>query len=419
MRASLVSLSIALLTWFAGALGSAQEWTRFRGPNGSGQIETILPAEFSPSEFNWRVELPGIGHSSPVLWGERIFLLSADPDNATRYVLCLHAADGRTLWKRSYASAQHHLHARSSYASSTPAVDQDRVYVAWSTPAETTLMALTHDGKEVWRNDLGPWVSQHGFGTSPILDNDLVILSNSQQAEQLKPGQQPGKSQMMAFDRRTGQAAWSTPRKTVRVCYSVPCIYRPENGPAELICCSTAEGIFSLDPASGKPNWSTEGALSMRTVASPIIVAGLIFGSTGSGGGGNYLIAVRPGPKPEVVYEVRRKAPYVPTPVAREGLLFLWDDKGFVSCLDASSGKPHWKEQRVPGDYSGSPVRAGDKIYCINEDGVLVAIAAEKQFQLLGTTPLGEPSRATPAVAGGRMYLRTESHLISVGGKSS
>ena len=388
-----------------------QEWTRFRGPNGEGIGKGKFPAKFSESDYNWKVKLPGIGHSSPVVWGDKVFLLSADPKNATRFVLCYSTKNGEQLWRREYRSTPHHLHPRSSFASCTPAVDADHIYLAWSTPKKTTLLALDHDGKNVWDLDVGPWVSQHGFGTSPLLYKDMVIINNSQQEQQLKEGQKPGKSLVMAFDRATGQERWSTSRESVRVCYSVPMIMETEGQPDQLICCNTGNGVYSLNPLNGDLNWEMS-AFKMRTVASPIMSNGLIFGSTGSGGGGNYIVAVRPNDK--IVYTIDKQAPYVPTPVAKDGIVFLWYDKGIVTCIDANDGKIHWRE-RIGGGFSGSPVLVDDKVYCIDEAGTVVVLAASKEYKLLARNDLGEDSRSTPAISGGRMYLRTYSHLISLG----
>lgn len=414
---------------------SAQEWARFRGPNGTGVAKSgasdSIPVEWSEKDYNWKTKLPGEGHSSPVVWGDKVFLLSADPKTATRFVLCYDANTGRPKWARTFESKSHHLHPRSSYASCTPAADEDRVYVAWSTPEQTLLKAFDHDGREVWQRDLGRWQSQHGFGTSPIVYKDLVILHNSQQAARLDPGQKPGDSYMMAFDRKTGKDRWQVPLKSVNVCYSVPFIYEPPNGgKPELVCTSTGNGMFSLDPLTGKENWSLNNELfTMRTVASPIAAGGLIFGSTGSGGySSNYVVAVRPGKNPEVVYRLSNKddfkAPYVPCYVAKDDLVFFLYDRGFISCVDAPSGKIHTLRRvgndstGAPANFSGSPVRVDDRIYAIDEDGVVFVFAADKSFDVLAQNPLGGPSRATPAVAGGRMYLRTYSHLISIGGQA-
>jgi outer membrane protein assembly factor BamB len=261
---------------------------------------------------------------------------------------------------------------------------------------------------------MGPFVSMHGFGSSPILFDDMVILACLQQGTKLE-GKQPGKSFFAAVDRRTGEVLWKTPRDNVVAAYSTPCVYRPPGGPPELICCCTAHGIYSMDPRTGQENWSL-GVLKMRTVSSPIVVGGLVFSSNGSGGGGNYLVAVRPGKDPHEVYRITTQAPYVPTSVARGNLLFLWYDKGVVTCIDAPDGTVHWR-QRVGGNFSGSPVRAGDRIFCISDEGAVVVLSAEDEFNLLARNPLGEPSRSTPAIAGGRMYVRTYSHLVSIGGK--
>jgi outer membrane protein assembly factor BamB len=221
----------------------------------------------------------------------------------------------------------------------------------------------------------------------------------------------------LAVDRKTGEQRWKTPKRNEVAAYSVPCVYTNAKGIDELISCASEHDIFSLDPLSGKENWSID-VFSMRAVSSPVIAGGLIFGSTGSGGGGNYVVAVKPGDKPELSYEVKTQAPYVPTPVAKDDLLFLWSDNGIVTCIDAASGKRHWQE-RIGSNFSGSPIRVRDKLYAIDEAGVVVVLAAEKQYALLGKNPLGEPSRATPSVARGKIYLRSDSQLVAVGKKNA
>ena len=285
--------------------------------------------------------------------------------------------------------------------------------MAWSTPERLTFKALDHEGNQVWTKDLGPWTGQHGFGTSPILHEDLVILFNSQQAEELDPGQEAGQSFMMAFDRQTGQLQWKQPLRTTRVCYGTPCIYRPADGAPQLICYNTGNGLFSLDPQTGRFNWSVD-VFRMRTVSSPLVVGDLVFGTTGSGGGGNYLVCVRAGEPPSELYRITRQAPYVPTSIARNDLVFLFYDRGIVSCIRASDGEQVWQE-RVSRSFSGSPVLVDDRLYCIDDEGVVVVLAAKDQFEELGRNPLGEPSRSTPAVSGGHMFLRTISHLTCIG----
>ena len=413
-----LSLALLILAVFA-AQSAAQEWTRFRGPNGMGESETTtIPAGWTDATDNWKITLPGKGHSSPVLWGEKIFLLSADPETAERYVLCINAADGKQIWRRSYPGVKHHLHANSSFASSTPACDANQIYVAWSDPEFTRLMALDHDGNEKWTINLGPWVSQHGFGSSPMLYQDLIVVNCSQEDSKGTDPRLPKESFIVAVERDSGKIRWRRERKIESASYSVPCVRKNEKGQDELLCCTQAEGIFALDPKTGNENWSLPTAFTMRTVSSPLPLGGLIFGSTGKGAGGHYVVAMRPGAEPKVEYEIRRDAPYVPTPVAKGELLFLFEDRlGHVTCINIADGKIVWTKPRVASAFFGSPVRAGDKLFCVDNQGTVICLAAEPQFKELGRTPLGEECRSTPAIANGRMYVRTISHLQCVGGK--
>jgi outer membrane protein assembly factor BamB len=392
-------------------IAGAQEWTRFRGPNGSGQSETSsIPATWTENDQLWKVALPGKGNSSPVVWGDKVFVTSANGDDGTRHVSCLSAADGKLLWRQDFPSRSHQIHQQNTLASSTPVVDADRVYCAWSTPEEFTVVALAHDGALDWRANLGPFASQHGFGTSPVLFDDLLVITNDQDAD----------SFLIALDKGSGTTRWKVPRKHIpeqNTCYSTPCVYQPPDGPAELIVCSRAHGITSVDPLSGETNWEAE-VLPRRAVSSPIVVHGLILASCGEGSGNNNVVALRPyadSGQAEVAYQLdRTTSPYVPSMVVKDDLVFLWGDRGIVTCIDAASGSVHWR-QRVGGNYFGSPVRVGDCVYCLSSDGDAVALAASREFRMLGRSPLGETSRATPAVAGGRMFLRTESHLVAVG----
>jgi len=409
-RGLLAALLVLVVQHGLSALAGGENWTRFRGPNGTGASEAEgIPVTWTEADYNWKIELPGGGNSSPVVWGERVFITSGDPKTGDQVVLCLNAEAGRTIWEKRLPSSPHHLHSRNSYASSTPAVDAERLYVAWASPDKYRLAALDHGGNLVWEIELGPFDSQHGFGTSPIVVGEMVIIGSEQKGPN---------SFLLAVDRRTGETKWKTPREYRRTAYSTPCVREKEDGETELIFNSGANGITGVDPQTGEVNWQIK-VFDKRSVSSPICVGGLAFGSCGSGGGGNYVVAVRPGgegKEPEVAYKIAKSAPYVPTPVAYGDLVFLWYDKGVASCIEAGTGEIHWQE-RVSGNYSGSPVRVEDRIYCISDEGECVVLAADKEFKLLARNDLGERSRATPAVAGGRMYLRTYGHLMSIGGK--
>ncbi len=329
----LLALLPAVLWLNSSANITAQEWTRFRGPNGAGISETTsIPVSWTPKDYNWKIELPGIGHASPVLWGEKLFIFSADPETATRYLICIDAPSGKTLWEKSIESETYDIRKQNSLASSTPAVDADHVYVAWSTGEKTTLRAFDHDGTQVWEYEVGPYNSRHGFATSPVVFEDLVLLNNQQMTSRGRSGEfGAGDSFLLAVDRMTGRRRWQTPRTSRIAAHSVPCVHQRPNGPAELIYTSTAHGMVGIDPVTGEENWSLPDVFQQRCVGSPLSANGLIFAATGNGSGKNSLVAVKRGEHPEIAYPVTRQVPYVPTPVAKDELLFLWSDRGVVS----------------------------------------------------------------------------------------
>jgi outer membrane protein assembly factor BamB len=405
---------VALLAVFvSGARLGAREWPRFRGPNGAGISNAdAVPVRWTEKDHNWKIELPGVGHSSPVLWDDKIFLTCAETGTAMRMILRLSAADGSITWRRDYQSKTYRHHRDNSFATSTPAVDAERVYVTWTTPDEVTLLALNHDGREQWRRNLGPFKSMHGSGTSPIVYDDLVVLANDQKGEAF----------LIAVDCGTGRTRWQLKRRSGLTPASTPCIYRPQGGAPELIFTSTAHGITSVDPNSGTVNWEVADIFLDRCVGSSAFGHGLIIASYGFGRRGTRLVAVRLGSKdknvePKVEYDITKSVPLVPTPLIRGDLLFLWADDGNVTCADAATGEQIWR-RRVDGSFYGSPICVNERLYCVSKKGDVVVLAASDEFQLLARVPLGELSYATPAVSDGVMYIRTYSHLISVGGEN-
>jgi outer membrane protein assembly factor BamB len=413
-----ITKHLGLLVAIAFALCSpapAQEWTRFRGPNGAGiSAATGIPVTVTAAEYNWRVALPGAGASSPVLWGRRIFVTSADEEQGRRYLLCLDATDGHTLWTRTYPFSRHAKHQFNTFASSTPAVDADHVYVLWTEPERVSLYALDHQGKEIWKRDLGSYHAPHGGGASPTVVGDVVIVPFDQEQGAAGAG-----SFIAGLDRKTGTIRWKHSYPNGTAGYATPAVYQPEGGAPEVICSSTSLGIASLDPRTGALNWAVSGIFKQRCVASPVLANGRVFQTAGSGGGEKQLVVVRMGSKPQGrtaqrEYELPRDISYVPTPIAYGDRLFVWGDSGIVTCLKAATGEIVTRE-RVGGTYFGSPVCVNGRLYAMNTRGELVVVEASDSLKLLGKSDLGEESQATPAVAGGIMYLRTASHLISVG----
>jgi outer membrane protein assembly factor BamB len=421
-----LSASLALLTLASFAVdAAAQEWTRFRGPNGTGISHAkTIPTKLTAADINWKVELDGVGHSSPVLWGDRIFLTTTGDKAGGLTVLCLGAKDGQVQWRKDFPLAPFTRHKFNSFASATPAVTADAVYVVWNEPEHYFLTALDHQGATLWQRDFGPFVSQHACGTSPIVLGDKVILGGEQDGQESVPGStRSGDSFIVAVNAKTGETAWQTPRKNVVVAYSTPCVRESRDGKQSLIFNSQAHGIYAVDPQTGKVLWDYENAFNKRSVSSPFIAGDIIFGSCGSGGGGNYVTAIKAGDssaagKPELAYEMKKAAPYVPTGVAVGDLVWLWSDGGMLTCLHAPTGEIRYQE-RVGGNFFGSPIWVDGRLFCVSTSGELDIVEASDKFNVLHRFPLEELCHSTPAVAGGRLYVRTEKHLFSLGGKNA
>jgi len=223
----------------------------------------------------------------------------------------------------------------------------------------------------------------------------------------------------VAVDAKTGSTVWQTPRTSAVVAYSTPCVYEPRNDQAAVIFNSQAHGIYAVDPDTGKVLWEFDKAFDKRSVSSPIVAGDIVYGSCGSGGGGNFVTAVKAGNgrgrKPELAYQLKKSAPYVPTGVAAGELLWLWSDGGIVTCMHAPTGEIRYQE-RVGGNFFGSPVWIDGRLFCISTSGEIVVVEASDKFNVLHRFSLNETCHTTPAVALGSMFVRTEKHLLSIGG---
>ncbi len=406
------------------ATPSAQEWTRFHGPNGTGISHAkTIPTKLSDTDVNWRVELPGVGHSSPVLWGNKLFVTTCDSRSGGVRVLCHDALTGKQLWRHDFKQAPFTPHKFNNFAAATPAADAQHVYVIWNELEHFKLAALDHTGKVAWERDFGPFVSQHGCGISPIVHNGMVILGNEQDsAKNVKDTTRSGESFVIAVDAKSGSTVWQTPRNSLVVAYSTPSLYTPKGGPPALIFNSQGHGIYAVAPDSGKVLWEYNQAFTMRSCSSPMIAGDFIFGSCGSGGGGNYVTVIKAGDtakgrKPELAYQMKKSAPYVPTGVVVGELAWLWSDAGMLTCLHAPTGDIRFQE-RVGGNFFGSPVWVDGRLFAVSTAGELVVVEASEKFNVLHRYALKELCHSTPAVALGRMFIHTENHLVSLGGEN-
>jgi len=419
MRKNLIGCGTLLaLCWALSADfdASAANWSRFRGPNGDGTAsDSGIPVEWSEQGGGilWKAPIPGAGNSSPIVWGDKIFLESAAPDGKERMLLCLSTANGKKLWSKSISGTKGKIHNKSSQASATPATDGERVYCAFWDGSKVSLQAYDFTGKALWQRDLGSFKSQHGHGSSPIVYGDLVYYNHDQD----------GDAKIIALDAKKGTEVWSKSRKAFRACYSTPLVHENNAGP-ELIVASTA-GMTSYNPKDGKENWTFNwdfgGGMALRTVGSPIVSNGLALATSGDGSGARGMIAVKLGGKGDIsktglAWENTKSFPYVPTMLTLGEHIYFVNDGGIAACHEAKTGKEIWKE-RLSGAFSASPVLIDGKIYAPSEDGSVYVFAATPTYKLLARNTIGGRLMATPAVADNRLYIRSEKELICIGKK--
>ncbi len=414
--ALLVLLAIGSQT----ARASEPTWSRFRGPNGTGAVTNVdLPVKLNEQSALWKKELPGPGNSSPVIWGDKLFLQSASKDGAKRMLVCMSCLDGKTLWVKDLpikSTTVPRTHPKNTLASSTPAVDGERVYVLVWDGVENHLQALDLEGKALWSRDLGGFKSQHGSGTSPMVFKNKVFVANDQD----------GAAEVVAFDSATGKDVWRATREPFRACYSVPFVLEKPGAPAELIVGSTA-GVTSYDPESGRVNWNFASwpwlKMPLRTVASPIVVDGIIVANSGDGSGERNTVAFRPDghgtlDKTVVLWSKTKMYPYVPNLLALGEHVYFVNDAGIAGCAVAKTGELVWS-QRLGGNFSASPVLVDGKVYAVSEAGAIYVFQAAPQYQLLGKSTIDEGVIASPAVAGHRLFIRGRNSLYCFGDQST
>ena len=385
------------------ALSPDGDWPRFRGPNGSG-VGPAVGLGFGDEAVKWAVPLPGKGHGSPVVADGKVFLQSATSDGSKRHLLALDAATGRTVWDKTVAGGAGHTHAKNSLASATAAVDAGRVFfLVWDGQAVTLRGHAAADGKELWDVPLGGYVSQHGFGISPLAADGRVFVNFDQD----------GSAVLLAFDGATGKKLWSADRKPFRA-NSAMCLLHK----GTLVATSTA-GLTAHDPATGKVAWDWAwpfDGMALRTVGSPVLDGDTVIAVAGDGGGSRSTVAVAAGAKPKLLWQKTKDVPYVPGPIASGRHLYFVTDAGLAACADLTTGDIVWQERAFSKAVSASPLLAGGAVVAVAEDGTILAFKASSDgFEKLAEGKLREPVFASPAAAGGRLYVRTATKLVCFG----
>jgi len=392
---------------------SADNWPRFRGPNGAGAAEdNDIPVKWDEKHgVLWKVLLPGAGNSSPIVWGNRLFTQAASRDGSERMLLCMDVRNGKVLWSRTFPGAKSKTHAKNTLASATPATDGQRVYAAFWDGNDVALVAHDFSGKLLWRRDLGNFTSEHGAGASPVVYRDKVFFANDQD----------GSATLLALDARSGKTVWQRPRPAHRACYSTPFLVERGGTTPELVVASTG-GITAYDADNGHTCWHWPwvfGGMVLRTIASPIYAHGMIFACSGEGDSERHMVALRlegtgNSTRPVRAWENKKTFPYVPTLLAYGEHLYFVNDNGLAGCYVARTGEPIWTKP-LEGAVSSSPVLIHGIIYAATEKGDVYVLAAAPTFHLLAKNSLGESVIATPAVADNRLFIRGQDHLFCIG----
>jgi outer membrane protein assembly factor BamB len=413
-------------------------WPGWRGPSGQGvSSEKNLPAEWTPTKnIKWKTPIAGRGHSSPIVWGNRIFLTTAvegpvvpgakavkhmvdgdkeflHPDSIgadrkhTFKVIAIDSESGKILWEQAAfeGTPYDNRHRKSSYAASTPVTDGKHVFAFFGSEG---LYAYDMKGKLSWKADLGKLGTVGmGTGTSPILYEDLVIMQCDEEMG--------GASFIVALDKKSGKQVWKTPRK-VQVSWATPLLVKTAKR-AELISSGT-EAVIAYDPATGKELWRHKG-VEGNAIPSPVANNEMVFISAGFPA--KKAMAINLGGTGDladtVVWKYAKGTAYVPSPILYGDYLYLTTDRGILTCLDARTGELKYEGGRVPipATFTASPVAFEGKILLTSEDGETFMIKAGRKHEILGTNSIGEPVYASPAISDGTIFIRGEKNLYASG----
>lgn len=419
---------------------AAGNWPQWRGPDGSGiSTEKNLPAEWSTTKnIKWKTPIDGRGHSSPIVWDNKIFVTTAiegevvpgakapkhmmgdkefvHPDSIgankkhTFKVIAVNRDTGKILWQAVAFEGTPYddRHRKSSYAASTPATDGKLVFAFFGSEG---LYAYDFNGKLAWKVDLGKMGTVGmGTGTSPILFENLVIVQCDEENGTA--------SFMVGLDKKTGKEVWRTPRK-IQVSWSTPLLVKTAKR-AELIASGT-ESIVSYDPATGKELWTHKGVES-NAIPSPVANSEFVY--LVAGYPAKIAMAIRLGQSgdltgtPNVPWKYVKGTAYVPSPILYGDYLYLTTDRGILTCIDAKTGEVKYEGGRIPipATFTASPVAFDGKILMTSEDGDTFIVKAGPKHEIIGTNSVGEPVYASPAMADGRIYIRGEKNLYAIGG---
>jgi outer membrane protein assembly factor BamB len=399
---------VIFLSMYAGSVTRAQNWPGWRGPNGDGtSVEKNLPVKWdSVTNVVWKIRVPGTGYASPVVWKDKLFIVTALEESHEKVLICYNSTNGDLLWQKTVLRTKfEQKHDNNSFASGTPATDGTFIYVSFLDGESVVVAAYDFTGKQIWLQRPGTFSSPHGYSCSPVLYDDKVIINGDSQ----------GDSFVAALSRRDGKIIWKVPHPKPSHSFSTP-IFRTMAGKMQMIFCGNRE-IASYNPADGSRYWYVSGP-SEDFCSSPVYneKSGLVLVS--SAWPVRNLVAVRPDgqgdvTRSNVVWQSRKGAFYVPSPVCTDDYLFSTMTTGEVHCIEAATGRIVWVEKM--GIQYSSPVLADGLVYMPNDEGVITVIKPGPAFRYIAKNPIGEKMFASPAISNGKIYIRGFRHLFCIG----
>jgi outer membrane protein assembly factor BamB len=432
-RRRLLSLALALAS-AAAAQPDAAHWPRWRGPFNNGVARTAAPVEWSQTKnLAWKTAIPGRGHSTPIIWGDRIYLTTAVPtgrgtktpvplgggkgtgggagvgEEQRFVVLCLDRKTGQVIWERTAKVATPHegYHYRyGSFASNSPVTDGQRVYAFFGSRG---IYCYDLNGKLVWQKDFPPMLMRlhYGEGTAAVLDGDRLILNFDQETD----------SYIVALSKMDGRELWRASRDEPSA-WAQPLVLE-HHGKRQVVVAASNK-VRSYDYQTGNLVWQC-GGLGANVIPSPVTAGGIVYAM--SGHRNPNLLAIRLAHTGDlagsdsVVWTHQRGTPYSTSPVLHENKLYFVTDNGMLTCLNAQTGQPYYLQQRLPKPYNfkASPVGAGGKLYLATEEGDVVVVKMGEKYEVLATNSLGDQTFiASPVVAEERLYLRSQEALYSI-----
>ena len=381
-----------------------QDWPQFRGPTGQGVSEEKgLPLTWSETKnVRWKVAIPGRGWSSPVVQGERIWLTTATEEGKSLRAIAVDLNTGAIIQNVEVfrLKSARLVNSKNSFASPTPVVEGDRVYLHFGAFGTA---CITQSGEIVWKTRLEYDNGQHGTGGSPVIYEDLLIVSCDGNDVQF----------VVALDKTTGKVRWKKTREGYQA-YSTPLVVSLPGG--DQVISPGAFRAIAYEPRTGKEIWQVKYGEGFSNVPRPVYGHGLVFICTGFQQAS--LLAIKPDghgdiTKSKIEWRLDRGVPFTPSPLLVGNELYMVSDNGIATCVDAKTGQELWRA-RLGGNHSASPIYADGKIYFLSEEGESVVIAPGRELKHLATNQLDGPTLASMAVSSGSLFIRSQTHLYRI-----